>query len=183
MPDWLAWERLFGSLGIAKDDAAGRRQYRQGLEERWREGDREERWKKIRRGWYCDGAGFREELLERLGRMGERVQRRNWSGEAILESEERVAEQRCQDGLAALMQEGMGWEHGAAVGKLDGRKQWLAWWVYGQSRVTLDWVAQRLGMGHESNVSHACRWVTERMEHDPKLKRLATIALNPKSKD
>jgi hypothetical protein len=38
-------------------------------------------------------------------------------------------------------------------------KQVLAWWVYGDTTVSRRWVAEKLGMGHESAVSQAVRHV------------------------
>jgi hypothetical protein len=49
--------------------------------------------------------------------------------------------------------------------------------------VTLEWVAFQMGMGHESNVSHAWKNMEARVKREPILQKLARMAENPKSKD
>jgi len=181
-PPWLEWEAVFHVMGIGRDDATGRRLFRETLEERWGDASLRASWKEMRRGWFWGGVDFREKLLERLRQMKGRAKERNWSGTLVEESEERRAERLYARGIKALRD--LGHVDGKGMGgKLDWRRQWLAWWIFGRSRVTLEWVAHQVGMGHESNVSHAWKNMEERVKKESLLRKLEWVAENPKSKD
>ncbi len=64
-PAWLRVERLLGKWGVRVDSAAGRRRFAAELEAR-RQGEADEEFKPVRRGWCLGGAGFRRELLEQI---------------------------------------------------------------------------------------------------------------------
>jgi REP element-mobilizing transposase RayT len=160
-PAWLCWEGVFGALGLGTDRPSARCTFRKVVEARWEEKRAEKPWKRVRRGWYLGTERFREHLLERLERMRGPAQRQNWSGTVVEESEEMVAERFYRRGVAALERLGEKWS-GEGERRRDWRRQWLAWWIYGRSRVSLRWVARRLGMGHESAVSHGFRRMPRR---------------------
>src|ERR1051326_1282279 len=62
-PPWLRVDRVFGELGIRRDDATGRQHFARAMEER-RAKDEPGEWRVVRRGWFLGGAQFKAELLE-----------------------------------------------------------------------------------------------------------------------
>ena len=146
-PGWLRVDRLLGEHGLARDDAAGRREFARQVEQRRREGDPAQAWAALRRGWKLGAADFVARLAEKLGRAGrphELARERD-------ETDEQRAEGLVQAWLAAA-----GWTEGdlakgpkAAPGKIK-----LARELRRQTPMTRQWIAQRLHMGSASYVSH-----------------------------
>jgi putative transposase len=64
---WLRVDRVLGEWGIRRDNAAGRRELEERMEERKEEGKGSSFWKQLRRGWCFGGQDFRERLLEMIG--------------------------------------------------------------------------------------------------------------------
>ena len=60
-PEWLRVERVLGEGGVRKDNGAGRRQFKAGMEARREQEMREEtpEWKPLRRGWCWGPEEFR----------------------------------------------------------------------------------------------------------------------------
>jgi putative transposase len=140
---WLRTDRVLGEWAIRKDNAVGRRQLEEGMEQRRAlEAAREnEDWKRLRRGWCWGAKGFREELLERIE---ERKGQQHY-GEEVRESEEQKAER-----LVVGMLERVGWTEKdlQEQAKGDARKAGMAARLRAETTVTWAWIAQRLGMGH-----------------------------------
>jgi REP element-mobilizing transposase RayT len=65
-PEWLRVDRLLGESGIRRDNAAGRREFREYMEgRRCEEGHADEAlWSGIRRGWRLGAEDFLERLAE-----------------------------------------------------------------------------------------------------------------------
>src|SRR2546426_7566360 len=82
---WLRVDRVLGGWGIPQDNAAGRRQLEQGMEQRGElEASKESAdWKRLRRGWCWGPKGFREEMLELIGQK----QGKQHYGEELKESD------------------------------------------------------------------------------------------------
>src|SRR5260370_34813855 len=60
--------RMLGELGIAKDSAAGRKEFERRMElRRWE--DQPAQWKGVRRGWCLGGDAFRKELLAQMAEL------------------------------------------------------------------------------------------------------------------
>jgi len=64
-PAWLRVERLLGEWGVRVDSAEGRRMFAAELEAR-RQGEADEEFKPVRRGWCLGGEEFRRGLLEQM---------------------------------------------------------------------------------------------------------------------
>lgn len=163
-PAWLRVDRVLGSLGFGADDAQGRRGYEAYMEARVVECrlDKarkvlEADWNRIRRGWYLGEASFKEQLLERLGRLLDRRKAASVSGEAVRARTEQEAEQWIQKALRRLGLEDAGL---AALPKGADAKLVMAWWLRCETTLSRRWIAQRLGMGHETRVTLAVRSVS-----------------------
>lgn len=172
-PEWLRSDRVLGALGFGAEDQASRRGYEAYLESRALEcadprGRRawEQEWRKLRRGWYLGGDGFRARLLEAVSRSLERPRADSVSGEGVQAHGEAAAEQWLTWGVKALGWQEKDW---AGTRKRSARKQLLAWWLRSRTAVSCRWISDRLAMGHESNVSHASRTMAE--SHDPQIRR------------
>jgi len=63
-PAWIEVRPLLGEHGIRRDTSAGRLEFERRMEARRAEGDDEEAWKAIRRGWCLGSAEFKREMLE-----------------------------------------------------------------------------------------------------------------------
>jgi REP element-mobilizing transposase RayT len=146
---WLRVDRLLGECGIPQDSAAGRRRLEEALEER-RGSEEGEEFKSVRRGWCLGGAPFREQLLEQMaGGMGE-----HHGGQERQETAVAVAERIVGEELQRL-----GWSQADLANrrKGDAGKVAIARRLRRESTMTLKWIAQRMGMGSASMVSHALR--------------------------
>jgi REP element-mobilizing transposase RayT len=146
---WLRVDRLLGECGIAQDSAAGRRRLEQALEER-RGAEEGEEFKTVRRGWCLGGAPFREQLLEQMaGGM-----REHHGGQERQETAVAVAER-----IVGEEWQRLGWSEADLANrrKGDAGKVAIARRLRRESTMTLKWIAQRLGMGSASMVTHALR--------------------------
>lgn len=138
-PEWLRVERLLGEMGIARDSAAGRRQFELSMEDRRRR-DEPGQWKSLERGWCLGEEEFRQGLLQRMeGMMG-----KHHGGLERQETEAARAER-----LLAKELKRRGWaaEQLGARRKGDWEKVKLAKRLRGETTMTLDWIAARLHMG------------------------------------
>ena len=159
-PEWLVTERVLGNLGLAPEDRHGYEAY---LEGRVRElGIQESRkalaaeWKRIRRGWYLGGEGFRGRMLKLIHAALGKGQSASYAGPAKRAHGEVEAERMLRKGMEVLglKAEGLAGRHKGAA-----EKQVLAWWLRGRTTMGRRWVSERLRMGEESGVSRAVRWV------------------------
>ena len=119
------------------------------LEER-RGAEEEGQYKAVRRGWCLGSPGFRDQLLERMaGGMGEHP-----GGKERQETAVAVAERIVGEELQRL-----GWSEADLANrrKGDAGKVAIARRLRRESTMTLRWIAQRLGMGSASMVTHALR--------------------------
>ncbi len=160
-PAWLDTSRVLASVDIAKDSASGRRRY-----EAWTDmqtvacatgtdEQREEKWRKLRRGWYLGDESFKERLLDWIEEKvsgpiesSDRQQRQS--------HDERTAERIISEGLKqfALTPKKL---RELPKGALE--KMVLAWKVRSQTTVSRQWTAERLYMGHVTRVTSAVREV------------------------
>jgi putative transposase len=146
---WLRVDRLFGEMGIGRDDAAGRRRFASWLEERRREAEPKE-WKAVRRGWYYGAAELKERLLEQMGgQVGV-----HHGGEEVWESAEQKAERIVREELKKL-----GWEE-AELGKekkTDRHKVAIARRLRRETVMTVAWIGRRLQMGSRHTVANCLK--------------------------
>jgi putative transposase len=149
---WLRVDRVLGECGIRHDNASGRRQLEQGLEERMElELSRQSSdWKRLRRGWCWGPTGFREELLELIGQK----QGRQHYGEELKESDQQKARR-----VIAEMLRQAGWTEAELRRrrKGDASKARMAARLRAQTTMTWPWIAEQLAMGHWRTASNAVR--------------------------
>jgi hypothetical protein len=153
-PVWLSQDRVLEALRI--ENPKGYEAYIEGrvLELGLKAGrmELEQQWKALRRGWYVGSGTFLETLRQRLGQMCRPARRQSHSGGAKVEHGQVAAEAMVRRGFERL---------GIAEGKLGDmqkkapEKTALAWWLRQRTTVSLEWVSERLKMGHPANVSHA----------------------------
>jgi putative transposase len=138
-PAWLRVDRVQGEWGIRRDDAPGRRQFAEAMEHR-RGQDEPGDWKTVRRGWFLGGAELKEQLLEQMGRgVGE-----HHGGEEKRETDAQKAERIIGEELRKRRWSGTDLTRRR---KTDGLKVQIAARLRRETVQTLDWIAQRLGMG------------------------------------
>lgn len=148
-PAWLRVDRLLGEKGIAKDSAAGRRQFARQMERR-RQQEARANYREIGRGWCLGDEAFRKELLAAAGQR---------AGASHYGSERTLASQARAEGMVARELERLGWDDGelARRRKGDEQKVQLAARLRAETTMSLAWIAQRLHMGSWSNVSNLLR--------------------------
>ena len=149
---WLRVDRVLGGWGIRQDNAAGRRQLEQGMEQRVElEASKESAdWKRLRRGWCWGPKGFREEMLELIGQK----QGKQHYGEELKESDEHKAQR-----LLGEMLQKAGWRESELRRRPKGdvRKARMAARLRAETTMTWPWIAQRLAMGHWRTALNATR--------------------------
>jgi putative transposase len=148
-PGWLQVDRLLGEYHLPVDSAAGRRRLEEALEQR-RGATEEATFRKIRRGWFFGENALKQELL---AQMSERAGKSHY-GEELRESAEAKAERIVAEELKRL---GLGKDDLGRRRKSDREKTRIARRVRRETVVTLEWIADRLGMGSVSMVSHCLR--------------------------
>jgi hypothetical protein len=144
---WLRVDRLLGEHGIRNDDAPGRIEFQQCLEQRRQEGEPADGWAMLRRGWRLGAADFVQRLAERLDRAGQKHELARERDE----TDEQRAERLVQDWLRSVS-----WseEDLAALPKGDRQKAGLALRLRHETPMTRQWIAERLHIGSASYVSH-----------------------------
>ena len=151
-PCWLRVDRLLGEWGVGQDNASGRREFEQAMEQR--KGQEQSRaggdWKQLRRGWCLGGKTFREELL---GLIGDKQTEHHY-GEEIRESEVQKAERLVEEQLKVA-----GWteERLAKRRKGDNLKVQMARRLREETTVNWKWIAERLKMGHWRSAANDVR--------------------------
>ena len=139
-PDWMCVERLLGEHGIAKDSAAGRREFERRMEACREQKADEAALRPLRRGWWLGSEAFRREVLERMeDRIGD-----HHSGEVRREWAERKAERIIVEELRRL-----GWKESDLGGrrKSDPGKLGLAARLRKETTLPLKWIAGRVRLG------------------------------------
>jgi putative transposase len=159
-PKFLVVERGLGVAGC-KDTPAGRREYCKGLDERFRleqkeAGSRSDKGisEILKRGWFYGGEQFRAKLEE----IAEQALKKaaadpNRSAGAPADHSVSMAEKIVVDCLGILQIEE---SQLPAMKKGAPEKVAIAWLVRRQTSVRLRWIAERLSMGHVSNVAVRC---------------------------
>jgi len=170
-PEWLVTDSVLGNLGLQSGDWRGYEAYLEGrvVELGIKAGRKalEEEWKRIRRGWYLGGDGFRGRMLKLIQAALGEGRAASYTGAAKRAHGEAEAERLVGEGLAALdLDAGSLGERPKSLAE----KQVLAWWLRGRTTMGRRWISERLRMGEESGVSRAVRKVQAGRED--KLKRL-----------
>ena len=152
-PSWLRVDRLLGEKGIARDSAAGRRQFQRQMEMRRRQ-ESDAEYAQIRRGWCLGDEEFRQDLL---AAAAERAGVHHYGSERAESSQERARRMVAQE-LARL-----GWEEADLPRRRKGDKHkvQLALRLRAETTMSLTWIAARLQMGSWSHVSNLMRKATK----------------------
>ncbi|MCU0796203.1 MAG: transposase [Akkermansiaceae bacterium] len=176
-PLWLETDRVLEAFRLSPD-GRGKRAYAGYLEERAK--DREgvltdESLAMLRRGWYLGDETFAKKLLSNLDAAVSKKRRaRSLRGDAVRAHDEAEAER--------LVVRALEWMNLPPKSKdLVGRGKWLkekslvAALVRKKTGVKNRWVADRLGMGVEGNVTIALRRVRESGELKKKFEKLEEV--------
>jgi putative transposase len=162
-PEWLETGRVLRAFQLSEDHRGGRA-YAGYLEARAKDAKgvvTDVALKELRRGWCLGERSFAEKVLEALA-GGARPKRRKGSvaGAAARAHDEAEAERIALAALRAL-------DAPTEASQLFGKGKWVdetavvAALIRKRTGVRNRWVAERLGMGHEGNVTRAIRRVNE----------------------
>jgi len=145
-PEWLRVDRVLGEWGIPKDSPAGRQRLEEALEAR-RGAEEGEEFKPIRRGWCLGEEAFRKELL---AQMSERLGAEHF-GEERAETAEALAERIIAEDLKWQR-----WQEADLKAQSKGHsvKVALAVRLRAETTLTVQWIAERLGMGTRGHLNH-----------------------------
>ncbi len=153
---WLCVDRVLAALNL-RDTSAGRARFgeymiKRVLEVRYADKpwEADERWKKIRRGWYFGGEDFRGRMLEGIARVLSGDDGTPFGGEAICQHNEEEAERLIAKGLELL---GLNEADLEGLAMNSPEKYALAWPLRRQTGVKVSWIKQRLRMGKATSFS------------------------------
>lgn len=161
-PGWLETKRVLGQLGFDPRQAAGYEAYLEArvLELGLKSGRKalNEEWKRIRRGWYAGGDGFRGRMMKRIKEAVSARRAESYQGGAKREHGEAEAQRWLRAGLAALEMKEAELAEGAK-GMVE--KQVLAFWLRRRTTAGRRWICERLSMGEVSAVTRAMQTVKQ----------------------
>jgi REP element-mobilizing transposase RayT len=159
LPEWLRRGRVFGSVELPDEGSGSRRRYREWMARRTQdvlelEGTAEQagQWRKLQRGWYLGSESFGQRLMDWADGIVVGRKRASYRAEGLRAHDEKEAGRLLSVGLDRL---GMRIESIRPLKKSDLRKQALVWLIKTRTVVGDEWIAERLQMGHRSNVSRA----------------------------
>jgi REP element-mobilizing transposase RayT len=155
--EWLRVDRLLGEWGVRQDNASGRRQLKQSMEQRkeleWSRASGD--WARLRRGWCWGRKEFRQEMLELIGQK----QGAHHYGNELKESDAQKAERLVE---AMLRRAGWSEEELKRRRKGDPKKARLAAKLRSETAMSWPWIAERLAMGHWRTAANAVRRTTSK---------------------
>lgn len=179
-PDWLETGRVQRAFQLSEDNRGGRA-YVGYLEARARDAKgavTDAALKELRRGWYLGEKSFADHLLEALAPdAGPKRKKGSVSGEAASAHDEAEAERIAIAALRTL-------DVPTEVEHLQGKGKWIeettlvATLIRKRTGVKNRWIAERLGMGHEGNVTRALRRVKENPVRQMNLLRLDAMLVS-----
>lgn len=179
-PDWLETGKVLRAFQLSEDNRGGRA-YAGYLEERAKDAKgavTDGSLKELRRGWCLGERSFAERILESLsGIAAPRRKRGSVAGEAARAHDEAAAERIAMTALQALSAP-------TVAAQLYGKGKWVeettlvAALIRKHTGVKNRWVAERLGMSHEGNVTRAIRRVNECPVRKRNLEKLETMLVS-----
>jgi len=157
-PEWLCTKKVLSTWGIQGDGVSSRRAYRDRMERVMRfeldpdAGRRGEFDKQMKRGWYIGLKDFGETLLEKVDPSKKNAD--TLRGEVRKAHDQKEAERLLKLALKRMecSEQDLMKMKGTAI-----EKQAIAWLLSAHTSVTNVWVANRLNMGHRTNVSRALK--------------------------
>lgn len=179
-PDWLETGRVLGAFRLAEDSRGGKA-YAGYLEARARDPKgalTDVSLKELRRGWYLGGETFAKKVLDSISEISEPKRKKgSVAGEAARAHDQNEAERLAAATLRAFGLPGKSSE-------LEGRGKWIeeksliATLIRQRTGVKNRWVAERLAMGHEGNITRAIRKVNESTARKSKLAELEAMLVS-----
>jgi len=156
VPDWLVSAKVLGTWGIEAGPDAGPA-YRDRLERYMRfeldpdAGMRGEFEKQVKRGWFLGEASFADRLMEGVEQAETRPR--------LEGSQRRMHDERAANRLLgeALERLGISEDDLLAMRNVGLEKQAVAWLLKSRTTVTVEWIADRLRMGHRTNATRGIR--------------------------
>jgi len=144
-PAWLRVDRLLGEWGISWDKPGAARQFSGAMEAR-RQGELEQEFKPVRRGWCMGSEEFRADMLRYVEQ-----QRKQWhGGPELRESAHAKAERLIAE---ALRNNGAGEQQLKTWRKGHPFKVELAARLRAETTMSLGWVAERLNAGTRGHLA------------------------------
>ncbi len=153
-PDWLVMERVLRAFELA-EDGRGRRAYVAWLEARAaQDGGKinDEAQAALRRGWYLGEESFKDKLLGILGRA-KGVDKPRKARTEIANAHGEIEAERLIYLLGKQLELPTDRRELKRLRKSDGRKVLLAAVLRRRTAVGVNWIAERLAMGHPGSVS------------------------------
>jgi REP element-mobilizing transposase RayT len=179
-PDWLETGKVLRAFQLS-DDHRGGRAYAGYLEARARDPKSavtDASLKELRRGWYLGEETFARKVLDTLsGKTGPKRKTGSVAGAAASAHDQNEAER-----LAAAALQALGLP--SKPSELAGRGMWIeekaliASLIRKRTGVKNRWVAGRLAMGHEGNVTRAIRRVNGHPARNKKLAKLDAMLVS-----
>lgn len=179
-PEWLETEKVLRAFQLSEDHRGGRA-YAGYLEARAKDAKgavADGALKELRRGWCLGERSFADKVLEAMA-GGARPKRRRGSvaGAAANAHDEAEAERLAVAALRAL-------DAPTEAEELSGKGKWIdetsvvAALLLKKTGVRNRWVAERLGMGHEGNVTRAIRRVNQFPAWKSRLRELEAMLVS-----
>jgi REP element-mobilizing transposase RayT len=179
-PDWLETGKVLRAFQLSADHRGGKA-YAGYLEARAREprsAVSDASLKELRRGWYLGEEGFAKKVLDALsGVVGPKRKKGSVAGDAASAHDKNEAERIA---VAALRKLGLPTESS----ELEGKGRWIeekalvAALIRKRTGVKNRWVAERLAMGHEGNITRAIRRVNGHSARKSKLAKLEAMLVS-----
>ena len=144
-PSWVRVDRLLGEWGIAWDKPGVDRQFSAAMEAR-RQGELDQEFKPVRRGWCIGSEAFRVEML----RYVEEQKGRWHGGPELRESAQAKAERLIAEALRSI---GAGEQHLKTWRKGHPFKVRLAARLRAETTMSLTWIAERLNLGTRGHLA------------------------------
>jgi len=114
----------------------------------------DERWKKIRRGWYLGDHDFGKKMEELVDERISQYDRRSYLGDQTKKHDEAEAQRLLIFGLNALGLDEIGLP---SLKKGSRQKKVIAWLIRRNTSVKNDWICEKLSMGRGSNLARHVR--------------------------
>ncbi len=157
LPEWLHGGEVLSWHHWKIEKRKDRASYEDYLEDRAKEcreneGEENEDWKKLRRGWFFGGEDFREKLEELASRIATGRKRHSYAGEMLRKHDAAEAGALLKRGLESL---GLTLDEARKLRQNDPCKQALIWLVKSRTVVPDQWIQEKLRVGNRSNVSRA----------------------------
>ncbi len=110
----------------------------------------------MRKGWYLGTEGFKERLIEMIGKVIQGKREETYKGDEVQAHNEAEAGRLLRMGLKTL---GLKEQELERMAKGAREKEILAWWLRKKTVVSREWISQNLKMGDVSRVTQASRKV------------------------